>query len=87
MNSNMKENPLVSNNSDSYDKYDSNSYNDNMNLLDSDNDSNNRLFINKDDQFSNNILKYRSSLIIMALLSAAGLLGIFLNIINVSIVF
>jgi hypothetical protein len=77
MNSNMKENPLVSNNSDSYDKYDNNSYNDNMNLLDSDNDSNNRLFINKDDQFSNNILKYRSSLIIMALLSAAGLLGIF----------
>ena len=72
----MEENPLVSN-SDSYDRYDKNSYNDNMNLLDNNSvsESDNRLFLNKDDQFSNSILKYRSSLIIMALLSAAGLLG------------
>lgn len=72
----MEENPLVSN-SDSYDRYDKNSYNDNMNLLDNNSvsESDNRLFLSKDDQFSNSILKYRSSLIIMALLSAAGLLG------------
>ena len=74
----MKENSLVSNNdNDSYDTYDKNSYNDNMSLLENQivSDRDNRLFMKRDDQFSNSIYKYRSSLIIIVLLSAAGLLG------------
>ena len=59
----------VDSNSDSYDSS-SNTYNDKISMLD-----NSDKYVRDSDDPSSSIYKYRSSLIIIALISAAGLLG------------
>ena len=64
---------------DSYDKYDSDTYNESISILPNDRNSNSNSRLIDTDDAAASIYKYRSTLIILALLSAAGMLAMSMN--------